>query len=340
MADFLHTRKRVWESAPLYFFGQPQAPNPTATSNTQAQYNLGAATSQQELNNVNQTTPYGSLTYSQTGTNPDGTPIFSANQTLTPQISALLNTGIGTQTEMAGDANTLASNLGSSLTQAPNLDPSQITNTAMANEQRYMQPFFTQQNSNLESQLQNQGIEPGSQAYNNSLQQLQENQGNTMASTYSTIEPQAYQQALSTYQAPINTLGTLLGESQAPTVNSSLVSTPQASVAAPNYQQQVNQNYQNQVASSNNMMSGLFSIPSTLLGGWAKGGFATSDIRVKENLHRVGSLPNGLGVYAFNFKGSHLPQIGLIAQEVEKIHPEAVQEFDGVKHVNYALAVI
>ena len=64
-----------------------------------------------------------------------------------------------------------------------------------------------------------------------------------------------------------------------------------------------------------------------------------SDIRVKENISQVGSLDNGLPVYLFNYKGNKTPQIGLMAQDVEKVNNEAVVEIDGIKHVYYGKAV-
>ena len=71
----------------------------------------------------------------------------------------------------------------------------------------------------------------------------------------------------------------------------------------------------------------------------AASAFLASDIRLKENLRPVGHLNNGLTVYCFNFKGSSVAQIGLIAQEVQKVCPEAVYEdTDGFLKVNYELA--
>ena len=64
-----------------------------------------------------------------------------------------------------------------------------------------------------------------------------------------------------------------------------------------------------------------------------------SDIRIKENISQVGSLDNGLPVYLFNYKGNKTPQIGLMAQDVEKVNNEAVVEIDGIKHVYYGKAV-
>ncbi|MXX90235.1 MAG: hypothetical protein F4Y68_13510 [Boseongicola sp. SB0665_bin_10] len=68
------------------------------------------------------------------------------------------------------------------------------------------------------------------------------------------------------------------------------------------------------------------------------GGALLSDRRAKENIRAVGRLHNGLAVYVFNYKGHDTPQIGLMADEVEQLHPDAVRELNGVKHVDYELA--
>ena len=68
----------------------PSPPDPVATANAQETLNKNTAIYQAEMNNVNQTTPYGSLTYTQTGTNPDGTPIFSARAEKPPAASTAL----------------------------------------------------------------------------------------------------------------------------------------------------------------------------------------------------------------------------------------------------------
>lgn len=69
------------------------------------------------------------------------------------------------------------------------------------------------------------------------------------------------------------------------------------------------------------------------------GGMAMSDERLKENIRPIGKLDNGLTVYIFNFKGQDTPQIGLIAQEVKEVIPEAVTEGeDGYLRVDYELA--
>ena len=73
---------------------------------------------------------------------------------------------------------------------------------------------------------------------------------------------------------------------------------------------------------------------------------AGSDIRVKENIERVGTLANGLGLYDFEYKPEfkdhplcgHGRFRGVMAQEVEKLIPEAVVTMDnGYKAVKYNL---
>ncbi len=68
------------------------------------------------------------------------------------------------------------------------------------------------------------------------------------------------------------------------------------------------------------------------------GGALLSDRRFKENIRKVGKLDNGLAVYAYNVKGLDRTEIGVMADEVEAVHPEAVKERNGIKHVDYALA--
>ena len=60
-----------------------------------------------------------------------------------------------------------------------------------------------------------------------------------------------------------------------------------------------------------------------------------SDERMKEDIEPVGTLDDGQTVYKYRMKGDPRFQIGLLAQEVEDRHPEAVSELGGAKMVNY-----
>jgi endosialidase-like protein len=79
-------------------------------------------------------------------------------------------------------------------------------------------------------------------------------------------------------------------------------------------------------------------------GGFSGGGFRggggfggrRSDLALKNNVVLLGHLDNGLGFYRFSYIGSTLPYVGVIAQEVQALMPEAVTRGrDGYLRVYY-----
>jgi Chaperone of endosialidase len=84
--------------------------------------------------------------------------------------------------------------------------------------------------------------------------------------------------------------------------------------------------------------AGIGQLVGTGIGAYA----ALSDERTKYDIKKIGQLNNGINLYSFKYKeefaakNGHGMQIGCIAQEVEKIIPEAVETgSDGYKSVNY-----
>jgi hypothetical protein len=79
--------------------------------------------------------------------------------------------------------------------------------------------------------------------------------------------------------------------------------------------------------------TGVTGLPVTPNGGnivitWnASGIFTVSDKNLKENIRPVGTLFDKLPVYEFNYNGSEETVTGLMAQDVEKVVPEAVIQF-------------
>jgi hypothetical protein len=127
------------------------------------------------------------------------------------------------------------------------------------------------------------------------------------------------------------------------------------------FQAQQNANIANQnrqAAQSSNLQSGLFNLGGSLLdnigsvgktvtnvvGGIGNAiGKVFSDIRMKENIKQTHWLPNGLPVYEFEYKpefkdlAGHGKQVGVMAQEVAKVIPEAVSMQDnGYMMVDYS----
>ena len=70
--------------------------------------------------------------------------------------------------------------------------------------------------------------------------------------------------------------------------------------------------------------------------GGGGGGGRRSDIELKHDVVLLGHLANGLGYYRFSYLGSSKPYVGVIAQEVQSLVPEAVTRGrDGYLRVYY-----
>ena len=72
-------------------------------------------------------------------------------------------------------------------------------------------------------------------------------------------------------------------------------------------------------------------------GGGRGGGGRRSDIRLKHDIVLLGYLNDALGFYRFSYNGSEKAYVGVIAQEVRRVLPEAVaRDRDGYLTVDYA----
>jgi hypothetical protein len=61
-----------------------------------------------------------------------------------------------------------------------------------------------------------------------------------------------------------------------------------------------------------------------------------SDIRLKEDITRIGTNHLGLGIYRYRYKGLDAVYEGVMAQEVEVMHPNAIKRLPmGYKAVDY-----
>jgi hypothetical protein len=79
-----------------------------------------------------------------------------------------------------------------------------------------------------------------------------------------------------------------------------------------------------------------------IMGGAASMYTAFSDIRLKDNVKKVGKDERtGLNLYEFNYKWDVRKFVGVMAQEVKKLYPDAVSNlggmFDGYMGVNYRM---
>lgn len=71
----------------------------------------------------------------------------------------------------------------------------------------------------------------------------------------------------------------------------------------------------------------------------ASGIFTISDRNLKENIRQVGDVAGILPVYEYNYNGTERRYRGLMAQDVERIAPDAVIQLGRRKVVNYERAI-
>lgn len=62
--------------------------------------------------------------------------------------------------------------------------------------------------------------------------------------------------------------------------------------------------------------------------------FLLCDMRAKRNVEQIGMHPSGLPLYRFQYLDNEDWHESVMAQDVEKIFPDAVEEIDGYKYVN------
>ena len=181
------------------------------------------------------------------------------------------------------------------------------------------------------------------QAYNAALAQ-QQAQAESLFNAQQTARSQALTEQYALRDQPINEISSLLSGSQVANpnfINASGTKIPTTDIAGlinTNFSQSLD-SYKQQSANYNNIVGGLF-------GALGKVGSAAvaSDVRLKENIHKVGSVftatPQKLAelpVYQYSYKDdpASTAHIGPMAQDVEKVDPGAVtHDRRGMKYID------
>lgn len=260
----------LWKSSP----SPPPAPDYTGAAQATASGNKEAAQQAQQANFTNQFTPYGSITYSEDPTSrfSSGNPSYSSSINLSDTGKQLLDTqdkaslGLGTSINSA---------LGQVQQQGP-MDQSSVQQTADQAYKNYtsrLDPQWQHNQQTTETQLRNQGLVPGGEAYDAAMRDFNnaKNDAYTQANTAAIgTEPQTYQLASAQYNQPLNYLNALRTGAQVN--NPQFGATPQQqTTAGPNYlgaaqaQGTYDQGLYNVgVGSSNSFNSGLLATAGTV----------------------------------------------------------------------------
>jgi hypothetical protein len=301
--------------------GSPQAPpvpDPAGVSAGQFEGNLASGESAQAGSQVNQFTPTGSLQYYQTGVGPNGVPTYSAVQQLTPQQQELLNLQqLGMGEAGGAGANMLANSFGQYST-PPNLSDMAggETQKLLGQETSYLDPYFKNQSTQLDTQLRNQGIMPGTPAYQQQQMEMQGNQNQAVTGFLAQAEPAAFNQASQQYSLPLQIAQALMGQNIPGNVGAPQTGqgpsygAPDVIGAQANAQQALEQNYQQQMAQQAAMIQAVGQI-----GGGLAGNPKISDRRFKRDITRVGTH-RGVRIYAYRYNWSDAWYVGPMLDEV------------------------
>jgi hypothetical protein len=263
----------------LFRTPKPPAPLDIAKTTEQANtQNLANANQQVSFNRVNQTDAMGNtLNYTRTGTNPDGTPMYSAQQSLgeTGQQYAQGLSGLGQQyMQRAGQGVE---------------NSSDALNRAYGMATSFSAPRMERERAQMQTQLTNQGLDPSSEAYRNRMMDVSEQQSNAQNTLAAQLQGQMFNQGLQGRQQSMNELNPGMqfanqalspGYVNAPNVNVGNVDV--GGLAAANQAGQW-QSYNTQMAQKNAMLGGLAGIGGSLLmapitGGGSLGGMIGSKI--------------------------------------------------------------
>lgn len=327
----------------------PPPPDPVATAAAQAGANRDTAVTQGLMNMVNQVGPDGSLTYSKIGdeTLTDSltgktytVPRYQATTALSESGQRIQNINNQTQENIAGIGRDQSARIGELLGKPVDLSNEAVEGRLMELGSARLNPRFAQEEDALRTRLVNQGLRPGTAAFDAEMSNFSQGKNDAFNQLMLQGRGQSVQEILAERNQPINEISALLSGSQVSQPN--FVNTPQTQVGGTDYQGAVYashnaamQNAQMKSQSQNAMLGGLFGLAGTLGGAGIR---AWSDRRLKRDIRRVGTLDNGLPVYFYEIGGRH--ELGVMADEVRAVKPEAVQrQPNGFDAVDYDQAV-
>lgn len=254
----------------------PQQPDLMGLANQQYQNQLGLLNAQTVANRPTQVTPQGTVSWTQ-----DANGNWVQTTSLSPEQQALYNQQVGQQYNLGGMIGTQGQNVANSLQNQYSLNPGQLqseaANAAYSQATRYLDPQFQREQASLESQLANQGISRGTEAYTNAMNQFNEQRGQAydqarnQAYTQGLMGAnQAFNQSMAANQAPILNYNLLRGgQTQVSNPNMPSFNT-QGMISGPDLLGAGSQTYGNQLgvynaqaAQNNNLTGGLFSLANT-----------------------------------------------------------------------------
>ena len=266
-------------------------------------------------------------------------PTISVEQQLTPEGQQLLDQNVQTQLNLSELAQNQSGFLTDYMSDPFSYDAGQHEDWALGLYDQLNADSNASQEQTIATNLANQGIMPGSDAFESAMGSFYDSRNDARNSFALDSYGMGMQTALTNRNQPINEIIGLLSGSQVQQpnfVNSNIggiATTDNAGLINNAYQQELNAWSQDQ-ANAQGMLGGLFNLGGTLGSAWIM-----SDRRTKTDIEQVGQI-GPLPVYTFRYIGGDQEQVGFMADEVERVAPDAVmRDGNGIAHVNYAKAL-
>lgn len=249
-----------------------------------------------------------------TGAYTDLNNAFDANESNVSGIQGTLSNLMGTAAAnysnnptLNASKNWVTSTLGSDYSQNPYLDSiiSQ-TNSDVANK--------------TATSLGTRGLSGGSVAAKIISNQLAQNEGNLRYGDYNNWQNRqqaAAGMAPGLASADATNMSSLLGLSNSAASLSTDEATKRAAAIAGLLGGYTTTNGTETTKSSGSILDSIAKIASAVAA-------VGSDMRLKTDIRRVGMTDGGLPIYTYRYKGEQVPQMGVMAQDVAQIQPEAL----------------
>ena len=320
----------------------PKVPSPSAVAAAQTGSNRSTALYETLLNQQDQRTPTGSLTWQQAGTNTytDPTtgkevtvPKFVASQVLSPTQQGLLDQEEQFDARYNQMAIDQAGQIKDKLSTPFSYSPGEHEAWAGGLYDQLNSESISRGRDEMEQNLANRGLNYGTQTYNTAQQAFtkgnQDARNEFMLDSYGT----GLNTALTVRNQPLKEGIALMGGGQMQ--EPSWVQGAQSGVNGVD----VAGIYANNTAAKQAAAAQQQGVWGALgqVGGAALGGWMASDERVKTNIKSTGKKGlSRLGEKEWSYKGSKQRHTTPMAQDVEKKYPDAVSEMGGVKYVNWS----
>lgn len=184
-----------WKDAP----SPPPAPDYKGAAEATAKSQMGT-----------QYTPYGSQVYSQDASSPSG---YNSTINLAPQAQRTLDTQMNLSNNLGSLANDQLGQVNQQYSHPMDLSSvQQVQDKAYGAMTSRLDPQWDQRQTQTETQLTNQGLRPGDEAWTNAMKDF--NYGRNDAYQQANLgaiqtAPQTYQLASSMYQQPLNQLNAI-----------------------------------------------------------------------------------------------------------------------------------